>query len=192
MSKNFFPQRGKVTPKIYVYEIVEATNRKGLLKIGYTTRDVKQRVKEQLKTSGLKYNILLEEDAIKEDGTFFTDHEIHSYLRKKGFSNPDGEWFRCSIKDISSAIIAIKKGFENVDNRSLDFKMRPEQQRAVEKTIEYFKSFKSDPANKGKTPRFLWNAKMRFGKTFATYQLAKKQNWKKVLILTFKKRVLCI
>src|SRR5512147_2398128 len=38
-------------------------------------------------------------------------------------------------------------------------------------------------------PRFLWNAKMRFGKTFATYQLAKRLGAKKVLVVTFKPAV---
>src|SRR5690606_9506682 len=58
---------------------------------------------------------------------------------------------------------------------------------AVDKTIAYFKSFIKE--NKDKTPHFLWNAKMRFGKTFASYQLAKKMGWKKVLVLTFKPAV---
>jgi hypothetical protein len=69
----------------------------------------------------------------------------------------------------------------------LDFVMRPEQVEAVDKTIQYFKSFKKE--NKNKTPHFLWNAKMRFGKTFATYQLAKKMGWTKILVLTFKPAV---
>jgi len=38
-------------------------------------------------------------------------------------------------------------------------------------------------------PRFLWNAKMRFGKTFTAYQLAKKLGAKRVLVLTFKPAV---
>ena len=65
--------------------------------------------------------------------------------------------------------------------------MRPEQQEAVTKTIAYYKSFKKE--NPNKTPHFLWNAKMRFGKTFTTYQLAKTMKWKKVLVLTFKPAV---
>ncbi|HOX41733.1 MAG TPA: restriction endonuclease, partial [bacterium] len=40
-----------------------------------------------------------------------------------------------------------------------------------------------------KPPHFLWNCKMRFGKTFAAYQLAKKMGWRKVLVLTFKPAV---
>src|SRR5687767_15816599 len=35
----------------------------------------------------------------------------------------------------------------------------------------------------------LWNAKMRFGKTFTTYQLAKRLGAKRVLVVTFKPAV---
>ena len=38
-------------------------------------------------------------------------------------------------------------------------------------------------------PRFLWNAKMRFGKTFTAYQLAKRLGAKRVLVVTFKPAV---
>lgn len=50
--------------------------------------------------------------------------------------------------------------------------MRPEQYRAVERTMDYFKRSLEDSPND--IPKFLWNAKMRFGKTFAAYQLAKR------------------
>ena len=189
MKKQFFPTRDKHYPKIYVYQLLDNQSNKGLLKIGYTTREVEKRVAEQLKTSGLKYKILYQTEAITENNNYFTDHDVHSYLRKKGINNPKGEWFECSLDEVKSAIIAIKTGKTNEENRSLDFKMRPEQVDAVNKTIQYFNNFKKDKLNKNKTPRFLWNAKMRFGKTFATYQLAKKNNWKKILILTFKPAV---
>ena len=94
--------------------------------------------------------------------------------------------FNAPLK-MSNAILAIKNGAENVENRTLDFGMRPEQQEAVDKAIAYFSSFKQE--NPDKTPHFLWNAKMRFGKTFATYQLAKKMGWTKILVLTFKPAV---
>jgi len=57
----------------------------------------------------------------------------------------------------------------------------------VGKTADYFKSFGKE--NSGKPPHFLWNAKMRFGKTFTAYQLAKKMGWRKVLVVTFKPAV---
>jgi hypothetical protein len=80
-----------------------------------------------------------------------------------------------------------QKPRKNIENRTLDFKMRPEQSQAVERTIAYINSFKEE--NPDKTPHYLWNAKMRFGKTFASYQLAKKMKWTKILVLTFKPAV---
>lgn len=104
-----------------------------------------------------------------------------------GIIRENGEWFRCSLDDVKAAILAEKKGIkENPDKRTQDFGMRPEQKEAVEKTAQYF----TEVAKDGYTPHFLWNAKMRFGKTFATYQLALKMGWKNVLILTFKPAVL--
>ena len=188
MSQNkFFPPRPKLHPTIYVYELPNATDRAGLLKIGFTNRDVKKRIKEQIGTAGVEYKIVLEVSAMREDGSSFSDHDIHRYLRQKGFENPNGEWFRCNIDDVKSVIIAIKSGKENTESRTLTFGMRPEQAQAVEKSIEYFTSYKAE--NPDKTPHFLWNAKMRFGKTFATYQLAKAMGWSKILVLTFKPAV---
>ena len=187
MSNDFFPQRPKLKPTIYAYKILNASDREGLVKVGFTTRDVRERVKEQLGTSGLRYEIILEESAMRNDGSSFSDHDVHRYLRTQGIRNPDGEWFKCSKREVKAAILAIKNGDENVENRTLNFKMRPEQNDAVDKTIQYFESYREE--NQDKTPHFLWNAKMRFGKTFATYQLAKKKGWTKILVLTFKPAV---
>jgi len=184
---DLFPKKSTATPMIYVYEIIGADNRKGLLKVGFTSRDVKTRVQEQLGTSGLKYKIGLEESAMRNDGSSFSDHEVHSQLKKDGFINTDGEWFKCSVEDVKSAIIAVRDGM-NVDRlRTLDFAMRPEQQDAVNKAAYHFKDFKEKEPNK--TPHFLWNAKMRFGKTFTAYQLALEMGWTKILVLTFKPAV---
>ncbi|MDP3832269.1 MAG: GIY-YIG nuclease family protein, partial [Ignavibacteriaceae bacterium] len=174
-------------PTIYAYELIGVESHKGLVKVGYTNRTSHNRIAEQLKTSRVQYKILFEESAIRNDGTVFTDHAVHRFLRKKKIKNPEGEWFKCSLDEIRSAILSIKLGIIVDDSRSLNFKMRPEQEKAVNKTITYFKSFKKE--NRDKTPHFLWNAKMRFGKTFATYQLAKKMGWKKLLVLTFKPAV---
>lgn len=182
MNDKYFTKRPEVNPTIYAYEILGADNRKELIKVGYTTRNAKDRIKEQLQTSGVEYKILLEESAIKNDGSTFDDHEVHRYLIKQNIPNTDGEWFKCSVKDIKSAILTIRNNEEHMKNRIYDYKMRPEQEDAVNKTNQYFSSTKD-------TTHFLWNAKMRFGKTFASYQLAKKMNAKKVLVLTFKPAV---
>lgn len=186
-SKEFFPPRPETNPTIYAYELMGVATHKGLLKVGYTDRDAQKRIKEQLGTAAIKYNIVFDQSAMKRDGSSFTDHDVHRHLRKAGFSNPEGEWFKCTLKDLERAILEIKTGERTEDNRILNFGMRPEQEIAVDKTISYFKSYKKE--NPDKTPHFLWNAKMRFGKTFASYQLAKKMKWNKVLVLTFKPAV---
>ncbi len=124
---------------------------------------------------------------MRNDGSSFTDFDIHRYLKSKAIKHADGEWFKCTLKDVRSAVLAIKSGIKNEENRTMNFGMRPEQQDAVDKTITYFNSFRKE--NPDKTPHFLWNAKMRFGKTFASYQLAKKKGWTKILVLTFKPAV---
>lgn len=187
MSNKFFPQRPEASPTIYAYELIGVESHKGLLKVGYTSRTSQDRIAEQLKTSRIKYRIVLEESAIRNDGSVFIDHDVHRYLRKKKIKNIEGEWFKCSLDEIKAAILSIKLGMSIEDCRSLIFKMRPEQEEAVRKTIAYFKNFKKE--NPKKTPHFLWNAKMRFGKTFAAYQLAKRMGWKKILVLTFKPAV---
>ena len=183
--------RNKVaeTPTIYAYEHIGVPAHKGMLKVGYTTRDVVTRVKEQNKTGNIQYRIVLSRPAMRRDGTSFDDHLIHSILRKDHVRNPEGEWFVCDEKKVERAIAAAIEGKTTMTERIYDFPMRPEQERAVEKTAKYFTAFKKDPDNRGLTPHFLWNAKMRFGKTFTTYQLALKMGWTKVLVLTFKPAV---
>ena len=189
MSKGFFPQRPDSKPTIYAYEDTNPQY-KGLLKIGYTIVNVQARVAQQYPTARpgkLPYRIVFEESAMRNDGTIFTDREVHSYLKSKKIRNPKGEWYECSAIEVKAAIIAIRTGQISEEARSLDFKMRPEQEAAVEKAATYFMRMRKERPDK--PPHFLWNAKMRFGKTFAAYQLAKKMGWRRVLVLTFKPAV---
>ncbi|WP_276641835.1 GIY-YIG nuclease family protein [Trichococcus flocculiformis] len=189
-NQEFFPQRSNSHPMIYAYS-ENNPKYEGLLKIGYTERDVEHRVAQQYPTKrpdGISpYEIVLAESAMRSDGSCFFDHEIHRVLEKKRVIRVGGEWFRCTVEDVKAAIIAVKTRTENEGNRTSDFRMRPEQKEAVEKTIEYFTDIKKEaPERSGK---FLWNAKMRFGKTFAAYQLVKQMNMQRVLVLTFKPAV---
>lgn len=190
MSANkFFPQRPESKPTIYAYEDTNPQY-KGLLKVGYTTVDVQARVAQQYPTvrpGKPPYRIVLEESAMRSDGTAFADHEVHRCLRSMDVKNPEGEWFACSADEVKAAVIAVRTGEMNEENRTLDFRMRPEQLEAVEKTAAYFEGIQMESPDK--PPHFLWNAKMRFGKTFAAYQRAKKMGWRKVLVLTFKPAV---
>ena len=188
----FFPQRPESRPTIYAYELTGVASHKGYIKVGYTERDVETRIKEQLHTAAVPYRILGQWSAMKNDGSCFTDHDVHAVLKQKGkrqlnAGEDRNEWFQCSVDDVKAAVVALQTGTENAEDRTQTFAMRPEQEQAVEQTIRYFKSTYEE--NSGRTPKFLWNAKMRFGKTFASYQLAKRMGFKRVLILTFKPAV---
>lgn len=176
-------------PTIYAYKLVGVPDHEGLIKVGFTVRDVEDRINEQLGTAGVKHKTLLVRTAMRSDGSVFDDHTVHKLLRRDHVPNPEGEWFRCSVKKVEQAIDNALEGRSSMTLRTQTFKMRPEQKAAVDKTSAYFTSFLQDPDNKGLTPHFLWNAKMRFGKTFTTYQLAKRMGWTKVLVLTFKPAV---
>jgi hypothetical protein len=173
--------------RIYAYSIADAAHA-GILKVGQTTRDVRQRISEQLKTANIKnYTIELDEPAEREDGTTFTDREVRAALNRKGFQTAELEWMRCTVQDIRSALAELRTGRRFTGSHHETFPMRAEQRAAVEKTHGYFHSIWKEDMHT--VPRFLWNAKMRFGKTFTAYQLAKKLGAKRVLVVTFKPAV---
>jgi hypothetical protein len=177
----------EVRPRIYAYSIDDKAH-KGLLKVGQTTRNVKQRVAEQLKTATIKnYIIKLDESAERDDGTIFSDHEVRTALVRKKFVNTELEWMRCSIQDLKTVFTELRTGQRFTGTHHQTFPMRREQAEAVDKTFDYFHSIWSEDQHA--VPRLLWNAKMRFGKTFTTYQLARKLGTKRVLVLTFKPAV---
>ncbi len=185
MDNTYFPDR-TINPRIYAYVLPESVEHQGLIKIGYTTKTAKHRIREQLTVLGNPtYTILLDEPAIRADGTGFKDHDIHTYLKSAGFQNTAGEWFKCRVDDVKNAIVSIRNNTAYTPERTQDFSMRPEQQQAVDKTADYFHRVIAD----NQTPKFLWNAKMRFGKTFTAYKFAEKMGYKKILILTFKPAV---
>lgn len=190
MAQEFFPQRPAAHPMIYAYEDTNPQYR-GLLKVGYTTVDVDRRVAQQYPTKrpdgSVPYRIVLRESAMYPDGSCFNDHDVHRVLERKGVQRVGGEWFRCTVQDVLAAIVAVRNRTDNVENRTQTFSMRPEQEEAVNRTIAYYHSAYEEGSNRA--PKFLWNAKMRFGKTFASYELAKKMGFTRVLILTFKPAV---
>ena len=174
-------------PRIYAYAIADAAHQ-GQLKVGQTTRDVKRRVAEQLKTAAIQnFTIELDEPAERNDGSIFTDHEVRDALVKKGFEKVKLEWVRCTVADVATVLAELRTGQRLGGTHHETFGPRDEQLDAVNKTWGYYQSIWAEDANAA--PRFLWNAKMRFGKTFTTYQLAKKLQTKRVLVLTFKPAV---
>ena len=195
-DETFFPARPETRPMIYAYE-EDNLKYAGMLKVGFASTGVEKRVAEQfpvLKPGDKKpYRIVFAESAMYSDGGSFTDKRVHEKLVAMGYEQQyhqgkKTEWFKCSVSAVRAAWIAVCNRVDNVEQRTLDFKMRPEQSAAVEKTVRYYESAAMEKRIR-RTPKFLWNAKMRFGKTFATYQLAKRLGAKRVLVLTFKPAV---
>ena len=175
-------------PIIYAYS---DTRFPGMLKVGFTARSIEVRMKEHYPTlvPGQSWKVKLIRPAMRKDGSVFSDKAVHRVLRGANIQNPEGEWFVCGTREVEKAIEAVKNNETTMLQRTQDFKMRPEQEEAVTKTADYFESFAADKSNEGLTAHFLWNAKMRFGKTFTAYQLALRMKWKHVLVLTFKPAV---
>jgi hypothetical protein len=161
---------------------------RGRLKVGYTGRpDPRVRIKEQTGTvypGGEGIVIHLDEPAVRGNGTAFTDHDVHKVLDTAGIQR-NSEVVEATLAEVRAAIAAVRAGRAYDPARTGDFGMRPEQADAVERTAAYFLGHADDPH----PPRFLWNAKMRFGKTFTAYQLARRMGWKRVLVLTYKPAV---
>lgn len=185
-------------PKIYGYTTsgyaktrwAGSRTGKGLIKIGYTEREVTARINEQLNPTKqpvpATHELLFVESAIKKDGSPFFDHAVHQVLTRQGVSRVNGEWFECTAAEALAAINSVKSEttLENLSPK-VSFQMRPEQEQAVAATARYLRGRKdTDPPG-----QFLWNAKMRFGKTFTTYQLAKELGWTRILVLTYKPAV---
>ena len=190
MSKTIeelLPEKTPARLRIYAWSTDEIQKYKGCLKVGQTTQEVNTRIVQSQGQARYKYVLEVNEPAEKIDGTIFRDSAVRERLKQKGFENIELEWMRCKSEDVLAAIKELQSGQARVASRIEDFKLREEQSAAINKTISYFNSVWAD--NKKSVPRFLWNAKMRFGKTFASYHLAKQMDAKRVLVVTFKPAV---
>lgn len=188
-NEQILPTMRRAVPQIYMYD---DTSFPGWIKIGQTTRaDVRQRIDEQhpITEPHKTYHLLWHAGAFYADGSgeSFSDHDLHEVLRRMG-KELIGEWCRCSLREAKAAYVAVRHRDTHIETvRDLDYRMRPEQEQAVRQTAEYFAQM--DREEPDRPSHYLWNAKMRFGKTFATYQLAKRMGAKRVLVLTFKPAV---
>lgn len=190
MSKTveeLLPEKPEARLRIYAWSTTEIKKFAGCLKVGQTTQDVNSRIRQSQGVAQVPYVLEVDELAERIDGSTFRDYAVRERLKQKGFENVELEWMRCSANDVLVAIKELQTGSTRGGMHVEDFKLRTEQSAAVKKTADYFNSIWSE--DKKAVPRFLWNAKMRFGKTFASYHLAKKLEAKKVLVVTFKPAV---
>ena len=173
----------KVVPMIYAYTTPEIVRHNGWTKIGYTEQDVNTRIAQQTHTADIEYREEWKGTAIFDDGSgdVFQDREFHSYLRKKGIEEEEGkrnEWFHIDGQKSQAMFFEFKsnRGLLIEATGVLNYTLRKEQEEAVERAVDFFTLHENG--------EFLWNAKPRFGKTLSAYDLFKKLNVTKALIVT--------
>ena len=107
-TEEILAPKPEARPRVYAYSIDDEAH-SGLLKVGQTTRDVKQRIAQQVKTAAIKnYRIELDESAERNDGTIFTDHQVRAALARKGFENAELEWMRCAVADVRTVLAELR------------------------------------------------------------------------------------
>lgn len=165
-----------------IYVISNPHDKRNLVKVGQTDRTWTERETEY-KTSGFTPQLLH-----WEYNTNITDHDIKRVLVKdmgydisdtggnEWYILPDDESEKQFTNKVKAIIVALKHNQPLDLLRTQDFGPRDEQKDCIDKTIAEFKH----------GDKFLWNCKMRFGKTFTAYQLCKRAGYKNVLILTWK------
>lgn len=170
-----------VLPKIYAYTTPGVTYHDGWVKIGYTEQDnVEDRIKQQCHTANIAWILEWQGNAIYE-GTneTFLDKAFHSYLNKLGYAQePQTEWFQIGTDESKYKFYEFRENRGVVKGKPIrQYQLREDSQgEAVRRTID---SFKSSPDTE-----FLWNAKPRFGKTLAVYDLCMQMEFRNVLVVT--------
>ena len=153
-----------------------------------------ERIKGYTKTAAVSVALLHTELAIRtiqnKDGSWntqsFRDYDVHcvlqnSGIKKKTFNGEKlgNEWFCCDDVTAIKAITAVKHGEAAIDTlvpmeKFIPIQFRSEQKEAIEKTVKQFK----------KSPRMLWNAKMRFGKTLSALEVVRRMDFERTVLIT--------
>lgn len=194
---------------IYVFRINDEAHR-GCLKVGETQLDkdysdpfvlqpnckelnqeARNRIDKYTATAGIRYELLHTElnFSIQNGSAFvFNDGEVRNVLirsgiEKKKFKTEGNskaiEWVIADLETVKNAIKAAKQGRKSlyvseISNDQNPIVFRPEQRDAIERTKKRFKT----------NNQYLWNAKMRFGKTLSALQVVKEMELDRTLILT--------
>ena len=181
----------EVTPYIYSWKTTDVPKYEGWEKIGYTEQEsADKRIAQQgsqLNISKIKvwaYRAAF----ITEDGGTFRDSDFHAFLKQQGVqrefdptSTPRRtEWHKFAGAPKTSQQYFFEFASQSfttpLGDRQDDYTLRPEQQQAISQAITAF-----GPDGVGEV---LWNAKPRFGKTLTAYDLMRKMDVKRALIVT--------
>jgi superfamily II DNA or RNA helicase len=192
---------------IYIFGIPDI-HHNGILKIGEATVNTnknyaliednsselvnaaKERIDSYTKTAGISYEVLYTTIAVDNKGNLFRDYAVHEVLSRSNIkkANLHGatEWFKTDLATAKKAINAVKEGKSSLDNKDITkgktpIIFRPEQRDAIRETIA---KFTKNGVLKDTNEQFLWNAKMRFGKTLTALQVIRELKFKKTIIIT--------
>ncbi|MBR1646217.1 MAG: DEAD/DEAH box helicase family protein, partial [Selenomonadaceae bacterium] len=169
-----------VKPTIYAYTTPGVSYHDGWIKIGYTEQEVDKRINQQSHTIDVYCHPEWHGDAIFTDGSgdTFTDKNFHAYLEHLEIQRKRGtEWFKTDGKTSEKHFndFRANRGALKIDSVT-PYNLRDEQNLAVEMTLAYWQNHAGG--------KFLWNAKPRFGKTLAVYDLCKRAGAQNILIVT--------
>lgn len=165
---------------MYAYSTPEIARHDGWLKIGDTEQGVNKRIRQQTHTADVRFELQWKDIAMfRDDCTYFRDHDFHDYLTQyKGIERNDHtEWFRLDGQTLRQCFEEFVSRDYQQKGLHYSYKLRDEQQRAVDMTLAYLK-------RTGGEGKFLWNAKPRFGKTLTAYDLIRRTGARNVLIVT--------
>ncbi len=169
----------RVVPMIYAYNTPGVSYHDGWTKIGYTEKQsVQKRIGQQTHTADIRWALAWSDNAMYKDGSgeYFTDHEFHDFLQSQHHipREPKTEWFQIDGPRSEELFRSFARR-ETSWPEACTYELRKEQTEAVAMTADYFESGGTE---------FLWNAKPRFGKTLASYDLIEKMELNRVLIVT--------
>lgn len=169
-------------PQIYAYTTPEIRRHDGWTKIGYTEQETRKRIGQQTHTADVEWKLEWRGNATYEDdGKVFKDHAFHVYLRRLGVAEKPGtEWFEIEPGPAHVRFYEFRENHGILNSSDapepVDYVLRNEQEEAVKAAYDYSQLHEGG--------EFLWNAKPRFGKTLASYDLAKRLGASKVLVVT--------
>ena len=171
----------KVVPIIYCYTTPEIARHDGWVKIGYSEQEADVRIGQQANTVDVMYKVEWSKNAIFDDGSgeTFRDADFHRYLVKNGIERlPGREWFHIDADTAKKMFYDFRenRGILKKASAVISYMLRREQQEAVDRAVDYFVIHEGG--------QFLFNAKPRFGKTLSVYDLCKRMDASKVLIVT--------
>ncbi|ABL81102.1 MULTISPECIES: DEAD/DEAH box helicase family protein [unclassified Nocardioides] len=175
----------EIVPLIYSWRTPDVPKYAGWEKIGYTEQDsAEKRIDQQASQMSITKEKVWSRRALytTEAGGRFTDKDFHEYLRQQGVQRETTpkrtEWHNLAAAPKRS--LDYFNEFAGQDFADFqadgvdDYVLRPEQQAAVDQALAAFAAH----------DEVLWNAKPRFGKTLTTYNLMRKLDVHRVLIVT--------